>query len=122
MSFPEKEAAKTLEYWYEKQTRIYGDACDMGLWSNPELKQILRQACRRLAKVYKGKTTRWVNGSSWECFIPFEQEGKQFVGAFYRVSYNRTRRRKAYFSIDIFKAYFSIDIFKETRNGEPDGR
>ncbi|RLF32701.1 MAG: hypothetical protein DRN07_04430 [Thermoplasmata archaeon] len=38
---------------------------------------------------------------------------KQLVGAIYRVSYNQTRRGKA---------YFSIDIFKETRNGEPDGR
>ena len=110
---PGKEHLKYFEDLEKKQVRMFGDACDSGVWSHsPELKTMIRNHVKALASIYKMKTERWDTGSSVEFFIPFEMESSTYVGVTLKVSLNRTGHLSEFFSIDIFRSVQSGTPFK----------
>lgn len=107
------EGLKTLEYWAERQERLFQDSCDHGIWHNPKLAELLRQACRILNKEFKSNSAKWGTGCSWECFVPttYSPKDQTFSGVQVRVAMCKTLRRG--------KKFFSIDIFRETTKKNP---
>lgn len=109
------EYLKTLEFWAPKQERIYGDACDCGLWARPgsKLEGILRKAIHGLCKVYRHEVQRWGRadrqGTTILTFVPFEKDGDEIVGVLVRVAQCPTRRSQ-FISID-----FSRDVWSKAR-------
>lgn len=116
--FPGKESFVQLEELAQKQTRIYPDACDVGIRVDEvELRNRIRQACKELAVIYKNQAERWNFGSKWSCFIPFEMEGREYIGVTLTVTFNEDRTRKVkFFHIDIQRSRQEEDPFKECKS------
>lgn len=112
--FPGKESLIELEELARQQIRIYPDACDIGIQVvDDQLRTRIHRLCQNLAKIYKNKAKRWNGGSEWSCFIPFEQEGRNYIGVNLSVSYNTDRIRKAnFFHIEICRGMQEETPFK----------
>jgi hypothetical protein len=118
MSFPGKEALVTLEELAKQQTQIWPDSYDFGLRLTGSeiggnLQRTIHDACVELAKIYKNKKSKWVLGVGWECFIPFEMEGEDYVGVIVKVSLNGMYQRGVkFFTIDFSRHHQQEDPFK----------
>ena len=107
-----KEVLVQLEELARKQDQVWDDSCDMGIHTTPYLKEKLHYLCEELRLIYKGKTRRWHTGCSWECFVPFEQNGASFQGVKVIVAHHLVRGHD-FFSIDIHRSEQEENPFRD---------
>ena len=99
------EYLTVLETLARKQDQIYPDACDYGIWETEENTTLIRDAMRGLSDLEGHKTTRWETGCACESRLGFEVDNGIVWGVTVKVTkHTDTRKRKAFFSIDIQRA------------------
>ena len=96
-----KEEIAALGQLRDRQVRIYGDACDVGVWETPAVKKTIRRALEGLRELEGGTARKWATGSSYTTRCGFEIDGDRVSGVQVCVSRCVTRDKRAFYCIDM---------------------
>lgn len=91
-----KEAIVALEQLAAQSVRIYDDACDVGVWETPAIRNAIRRALFELRDLEGGTAHRGLTFTAYRTRLGYERDGATVSGVAVCVTRNYDRRSGRY--------------------------
>jgi hypothetical protein len=105
-----KEEIFALEQIARRSVRIYQDACDVGVWETPEIRNAVVAALRGLRELEGGVASIQRDGAEYTTRLAYEHDGDLVSGVEVTVGRFRDRRSKRnFYTFDITPAAWPMN-------------